>query len=754
VTKNKKIFRNLTILILIALISVTIIFFVSNTISFLTKEELAIVLTPKEILLNTHYNEEKQINISFVNENFAWCESFCSYELFDISRNKSIEKKDITLPHKTKVDLQYSLNSFDIGKGQKIYSFNVQCNNKKTTVCRTQENKVQESSLITLGYDISEQEKTIVKEVKELLENDFIRIKEIDTLNKENEFLLQNKTQRFFDNLNKKQNKINQDWFNFKRKNEQFVSLWEKQAYLDLSSMYKGYEFDDNYIFDMRQNIFDDIDIYNNIIFTSNKVLTNNSLNQYGYFKDINEPYNKLINIYENVEEIENLSKIHTIFIDELEKLNINYTLKANLDILKKDFILKKFRFLLGVNDFELNFNENIVYDEELNRICNEKSQLITDVETHNFLYNETNSNVQIILSQMFENSIIANNKTRKLLEISNKSVFINRTQFILNFDELSQIQCSTKNHSIVRPLITKESIIKKVVSKPSDINLTLNEHKTKCCTFGKCKECCFENCQAKYPVLLLHGHSFHIDDKVEASLKTMSKLQQKLEQDGYINAGEINIGDNYDLDKKGYLGRMNTPISIRSTYYFINTYDIGLYTITAQKTDRIENYAIRLREIIDQIKFKTGAEKINIVAHSMGGLVTREFINLFGENNIGKVVFIAVPHNGFTENIVKLCKITGANSECEDMAKGSVFLNRLNAKQSNIEVPVVNIIGQGCANNGDGILMKEDGFLSFGENVYVEGKCEDYLKTEMHNKMINPEIYPEVYDIVVNSLK
>ncbi len=47
-----------------------------------------------------------------------------------------------------------------------------------------------------------------------------------------------------------------------------------------------------------------------------------------------------------------------------------------------------------------------------------------------------------------------------------------------------------------------------------------------------------------------------------------------------------------------------------------------------------------------DQIgKLVREYSSVNYVAHSMGGLITREYINHTGQENVGKCVFIATPH-------------------------------------------------------------------------------------------------------------
>jgi len=57
------------------------------------------------------------------------------------------------------------------------------------------------------------------------------------------------------------------------------------------------------------------------------------------------------------------------------------------------------------------------------------------------------------------------------------------------------------------------------------------------------------------------------------------------------------------------------------------------------------------LESKITGIKESTGADKVDVIAHSMGGLVMREYLSAPGnEVNIGKLVFLATPHRGAPE--------------------------------------------------------------------------------------------------------
>ena len=67
---------------------------------------------------------------------------------------------------------------------------------------------------------------------------------------------------------------------------------------------------------------------------------------------------------------------------------------------------------------------------------------------------------------------------------------------------------------------------------------------------------------------------------------------------------------------------------------------------ITSWENNR---YAKRLAEFIDKVLIATGAEKVDIVAHSMGGLVARAAIRYYGcEGKVRKLLTIGTPNKGW----------------------------------------------------------------------------------------------------------
>ena len=219
------------------------------------------------------------------------------------------------------------------------------------------------------------------------------------------------------------------------------------------------------------------------------------------------------------------------------------------------------------------------------------------------------------------------------------------------------------------------------------------------------------------------------------------------MEDDGYVNAGSLLYLD-YSPASKRVLGKINRSVTFKVSYYFdILSTEQG-YSLLETKTDNLDTYSIRLKDIIDNIKYITGKDKVILVAHSMGGLVARRYIQVFGEDSIDKLILITVPNHGVEGFVVDYCSFLGTKDECEDMKSGSLFLNKLNRVNPNI--PTYNIIGEGCEwenSIGDGIVKNNKSYLSFLKNYYVNGTCNGF--TYFHNTILDAKLYTEGYNIV-----
>ena len=199
-------------------------------------------------------------------------------------------------------------------------------------------------------------------------------------------------------------------------------------------------------------------------------------------------------------------------------------------------------------------------------------------------------------------------------------------------------------------------------------------------------------------------------------------------------------------------------PITVKVSYYVDAFRKEDKYFLIPTKSENIDTYALRLKDLIEIGKERTNKPKVNIIAHSMGGLVARRYIQIFGEDDIDKLIMIATPNKGVAGAIGDYCGFVGENRECADMQENSLFLNKLNdpAKQPK-EVKMHTIIGQGCQTklgNGDGIATVESASLANSKSYYINGTCEGFFGEILHTAILDMGKYPETYATIKEILK
>ena len=89
-----------------------------------------------------------------------------------------------------------------------------------------------------------------------------------------------------------------------------------------------------------------------------------------------------------------------------------------------------------------------------------------------------------------------------------------------------------------------------------------------------------------------------------------------------------------------------------------------------------IDDYGRIVREGIDRLRARTGAPRVALVCHSMGGLATRACVRDFGMEGVERVVTIGSPHQG-TLNAHR-----GLGRNAAQMRPGSDWLAALEASE------------------------------------------------------------------------
>jgi len=336
----------------------------------------------------------------------------------------------------------------------------------------------------------------------------------------------------------------------------------------------------------------------------------------------------------------------------------------------------------------------------------------------------------------------------------------------------LSKINASNKTSQLAKKCMKLNESIEKIGDfyfMPISTNVTykifqnigtsLSENPPICCVFNDCKPCCRDdscrNDPKTFPIIFLHGHSFAKDNSPEFSLDAFNKLQAKLQEDGYLNAGIISLYSRNEPLQKGIWGLSGKPITVKASYYYDAFRKEDKYIVVPTKSENIDTYAIRLKDLIDVVKERTNKPKVNIITHSMGGLVARRYAQIFGAQDVDKMIMIAAPNKGVSRRTASYCGFVGENRECGDMKADSLFINKLNdpSNQPN-GIRLYSIIGQGCAtdnSDGDGVVAIESARLDNATLFYINGTC-DGLES-LHTDVLDIDKYPQVYSTITEIL-
>jgi uncharacterized alpha/beta hydrolase family protein len=451
--------------------------------------------------------------------------------------------------------------------------------------------------------------------------------------------------------------------------------------------------------------------------------------------------------------ESKNLNNISNSLLDEINNLNILYENQEYSELGAKVFSVKEDIQNLGNRSNEL--NSSIIYNiDTYNSLVDNVSLMYDNIS---YLENYSFSNSSVLDAKLFIkdfNLMILNLGEHNPVE--SKIILFNHIE--LEKENLFSILEDESNYNIsmkkalnipIHPVNLSKILLKYEVYNS---NFTLNEPSPICCLKNECYKC-IDDSSLNYPVILVHGHSFNEKLSAELSLEAFSEMAKQLEKDGYIDAGYF-YASKYDEISKGYLGRVNSSVAVEATYYLDTSVTEEGSFILDSKWESIDVYAERLNEIVSNVKYLTGKDKVIIVAHSMGGLVTRRYMQLYGTNSLDKVIFVGVPNEGIDGFVLNYCPVLGADIECSEMNKNSLFLAKLN-NSSLPKIPIYNIVGLGCfweGSEGDGIVKNESAYLRGVENIYVKGTCRgvDFF----HVEMIKPTKYPEVYTIIKDLIR
>jgi len=727
-----------------------ILFFVGLNIRFAAKDDLLLYLDPSERSFKILNHDSQDVTFELTNRNSILCSAECSYLLYDRSEGNQLDNGSFSLKNKEAFSKSYTLLPYRSGSGQRIYSFEVSCNNIRTALCRTYSPLRKRTSFITLNYELSTEE----KEIKNVLGPELVKsLKDIN-----NGHSLMQKS-RYLKNISRIPidsysilDDTSKEYLNTSLiKAKEVVDLWEKEEYLILNKTYElslipnisRLKSSSSELYNLTLSFIEEqnklITEYNENLDTTNLILNskkaqfleNNSLfvaskQTLHLLSKINLfNYSDILTLHEDLIYLEEKISSLNSFIDNEYEERLNYS----SSLLKKELSKKCY----------LGYCEN-----KSGEICTLFSEIINNYQSSNFTFSSGLNITQSYYTKLNSTSltILPENESISFLDESCS----NSSSLNLNMTKITKI-----NISRLSLLPTKDIISSNISDNPP-----------LCCVLGKCTPCCtVDTCnddERLYPAVFIHGHSLIRETSPEPLSDGFNKIQYALQEDGYLNAGTLLFDFDITNSTKNEWGLANTPITVKASYYYDYFYTIGSYVYLTRSGENIDTYAIRLNDIINLVKYKTGKEKVNIIAHSMGGLVVRRYLQIFEKDTINKLILIGTPNKGIVGDVKDFCHIFGEKRECEDMYNGSIFMKKLNSPiVDKPNASVYTISGKGCNTNGgkdgDGVVVFENSLIDYAESYIIDGNCTDPFGKSLHVDLLDIDMYPKTYEYLAEIL-
>jgi pimeloyl-ACP methyl ester carboxylesterase len=273
-----------------------------------------------------------------------------------------------------------------------------------------------------------------------------------------------------------------------------------------------------------------------------------------------------------------------------------------------------------------------------------------------------------------------------------------------------------------------------------------------KCSNPGDVEEKKIQEYPYDYPIIMVHGWT--------GSKDGFKEMKEKLIEDNYA----ISFDDYYS-DVPVWMELQNKSIIVRCSTYeweFIKYNETHSAFCTVKYN--IPTHAKKLQEQIEDLKKKANMDQVNIVAHSMGGLIARYYVqNLDKENSVNKIITLGTPHSGakewtdmsffgidkqwWSEN-AQSCPIEEYKKQtdfaAEQLSSKSDFIINLNSntnKEKNVKYYTI-------FTSLDEVVSIDSANLDFAEINYPDTKCSS------HTNLKYPSKCPEAYEYVLDALE
>lgn len=756
-------------------------FYVYRKLNLMIKEDIILEVDDNYVSTWLKYGDVYKFEAEAEINNYWLCTAMCEQRVIDMNTGYYLANETFYVTNNKKKSISTVITPRK-GYGQSIYQYEIKCQNIPSSRCPAGNDTYVRKSTLIINHEPNDAQKEVIAQAIYLFNNISYNTaySELNIDNATN--ILYNVDVNFPEQMKTNAIKYNGLLNSLKNSERQIINDWNNDDYElahgKISSIYTQ----SNELFNNTSILMNDVlgtvEKHNNIVRTHrnnlNKAIIIKDMLRY-YPGSITEFKNdamtslSLVNIntlkmnkLDNYDSLVREALLESISIDETMNLFDTKIIETKNDYVDLYLADKLSCSVIGCNATEMNYTL-LSIDDAKNRCILYQSIMPNLLIAKNITrekrtgYNGSLSNIDAeekayiayLLSNMQVNDSVINSRIGYYLSLLNITSLDDSTSstnnliyYSLEFqpmtDSLNNIAayCGRVEQDFSFDTFSIYGQIIPELGQQINVNL-IGEPIHKCCVYGECKQC---GSDRKNPLILLHGHSFNQKNSAYQSTDVFNQLESMLSSKEYVSLG---IWKPYADPKNA----IQTNVLFKPTYY-ITTYIDVLGTSTIQSKDEsIEEYSERLKNSIDNIKLITGSDKVDVVAHSMGGLVTRRYIQKYGPDDIEHLILIGTPNNGITDRVYSACKFFGNEKECDEMHQGSEFMKKLSESYPMPKTSL--IIGKGCemqGKDGDGVVTVESSKLGNYKTYYIEGNCTS--ASFLHNGMLNRQ---EVADRIIS---
>ncbi len=255
-----------------------------------------------------------------------------------------------------------------------------------------------------------------------------------------------------------------------------------------------------------------------------------------------------------------------------------------------------------------------------------------------------------------------------------------------------------------------------------------------------------------EWPVLFVHGFC----SSAETWDDTLPQLSTRRYGDDAPRVYESQIGK----------AASTTAVAAGTTTFRIDFSDLaGGFDLLAVANVPTDRKAGELKVVIDAIKRFTGAPKVIVVAHSLGGLAARSYIQGTGRNragttvtygnDVGALITISTPNQGSVlANLsgrpeAQACTLADT-ANLRDLQPASPFLADLNARSWPAGTPVHSIVSNNRRRDSDDVVTTTSQELTALRQYETLEDAHRWLQTFERDGVLHLRVHNEAVTVAL----